>query len=131
MLLERIMHPAIMAREEEAMAEWERSGLVEVAIVEEALLIEVGSAGRFHRVLLVVATPEAQLKRLMEKGLTQEEALSRISAQMPLSEKTKYADYLIENSGTLREAERKVKELYPILGEEARRLSSSSRCNPG
>jgi len=123
-LLERIMHPAIITEEEELMAEWEQSGRIEVGIVEEALLIEVGSARRFHRIMLVVAAEEVQIERLKGKGLTQEEALSRIRAQMPLSLKIKYADYLIDNSGTISDVERKAKELYPLLLEEASRVKS-------
>jgi len=123
-LLEEIIHPAIIAQEEELMGQWERSGSIEVAMVEEALLIEVGSLRRFHRILLVVATEQVQLQRLAEKGLTEEEARSRIRAQMPLCQKRKYAHYVIDNSGTLSEAERRARELYPILLEEAKRLKS-------
>jgi dephospho-CoA kinase len=121
-LLERIMHPAIIAKEEELMAEWERPGKIEVGMVEEALLIEVGSFRRFDRILLVVATEEVQLERLKGKGLSEEEALLRIRTQMPLSLKIKYADYLIDNSGTLRDAKNRARELYPILLEEAKKL---------
>jgi len=122
--LEEIMHPVIIAKEEELMGQWERSGTVEVAMVEEALLIEVGSLRRFHRILLVVATEEIQLQRLRKEGFTEEEALSRIRAQMPLCQKIKYADYLIDNSGSRSEVERKARELYPILLEEAKRMGS-------
>ena len=117
--LEQIMHPAILAKEEELMAEWERSGKVKVGVVEEALMIETGSFRRFHRVVLVAASQEAQIERLRRKGLTQEEALSRIRSQVPLSEKAKYADYLIDNSKDRSEAEREAKRIFQDLLQEA------------
>jgi len=117
--LEQIMHPAIIAQEEERMSEWERSGKVQIAMVEEALLVETGSFRRFHKVVLVVASEETQIERLRQRGLTEKEALSRIRSQMPLSEKVPFADYLIENSGEISEAERKAGEVYRDLLEQA------------
>jgi dephospho-CoA kinase len=117
--LEQIMHPAIIAQEEERMSEWERSGKVQIAMVEEALLVETGSFRRFHKVVLVVASEETQIERLRQRGLMEKEALSRIRSQMPLSEKVPFADYLIENSGEISEAERKAGEVYRDLLEQA------------
>ena len=114
------MHPAIIAQEEERMSEWERSGKVKIAMVEEALLVETRSPGRFHKVVLVVASEETQIERLRRRGLTEKEALSRIRSQMPLSEKVPFADYLIDNSGEISEAERKAEEVYRDLLEQAK-----------
>jgi dephospho-CoA kinase len=122
--LERIMHPAIIAQEEERMSEWERSGKIQIAMVEEALLVETGSFRRFHKVVLVVASEETQIERLRQRGLTEKEALSRIRSQMPLSEKVPFADYLIENSGEISEAERKAGEVYRDLLEQANLLNA-------
>jgi dephospho-CoA kinase len=125
-LLEQIMHPAIIAQEEEMMSRWERSGQVKVAMAEEALLIETGSFRRFHKIVLVVATEEVQIARLLQRELTKEEALGRIRAQMSLSEKVRFADYLIDNSGEKGEAEGKVREVYQELLEQAK-----LRCRKG
>jgi len=125
-ILERIMHPPIIAREEEILQEWERSRQVEVAVVEEALLLEVGSRARFHRLLVVTATEEQQVKRLEDKGLSRRQALQRIRAQMPLSRKVEEADYVIDNSGPLEQTRRRVEELYPLLQAEARRVKEAS-----
>jgi len=119
-LLEQIMHPAIIAQEEKRMSEWEGSGKVQIAMVEEALLVETGSFRRFHKVVLVLAAEEAQIARLRQRGLTEKEALSRIRSQMPLSEKVPFADYLIDNSGEISEAERKAEEVYRDLLEQAK-----------
>ena len=114
-LLEGIMHPKIIAKEEEQLSRWELSGQVKIALVEEALLIETGSFRRFERVVLVVTTEEIQIARLLQRGLTEEEARSRIRSQMPLAEKVRFADYLIDNSGGRLEAEGQAREVYQDL----------------
>lgn len=118
-VLEQVMHPAIIAQEETRMSQWERSGRVEVAIVEAALLIESGFFRRFHRIVVVVASEETQMGRLLRKGLTEKEALLRIRAQMPLAEKARYAHYLIDNSGDRSQLESQAKELFIALGKDA------------
>lgn len=126
-LLEQMVHPAILAKEEKLLAEWERSGKVPIAVVEEALMIETGSFRRFDQVVLVVAAEEAQIERLRKKGFTEEEALSRIRSQMPLSEKVPFADYLIDNTGEMAEAERKAEQVYQDLLEQAKRHCTKKR----
>ena len=118
--LEQIMHPAIIVQEEERMSEWERSGKTQIAMVEEALLIETGSFRRFHKVVLIVTSEETQIERLRQRGLTRKEALSRIRSQIPLSEKVPFAGYLIDNSGEISDAERKAEEVYRDLLEQAK-----------
>jgi dephospho-CoA kinase len=49
---------------------------------------------------------------------TREQALARIQSQMPISEKRGYADYVIENTGTREEAERRAREVFARLKEE-------------
>ncbi|MBQ2701119.1 MAG: dephospho-CoA kinase, partial [Clostridia bacterium] len=57
--------------------------------------------------------PQTQLERLMARdGLTQEEALSRISSQMPLAEKAARSTHLIDTSGSIEESAQKLKNLY-------------------
>ena len=118
-LLEQIMHPAVIAEEEELMSEWERSGDVDLVMVEEALLIESGSYRRYGRIVLVVAPEKIQIERLKERGFTEEEAKSRIRSQMPLSEKMKWADYVIDNSGDRSGTERAVERIYQQLRAES------------
>jgi dephospho-CoA kinase len=84
--------------------------------VELPLLIESGSEGRFDWVVVVTAPEEVQVTRLMtDRGLSREEALARIHTQMPLSEKVKRADFVIENGGDLQETERRVQEIFQVL----------------
>ncbi len=119
-LLEGIMHPAIVQACEARIQGAKAEGAL-VCLVDAALIIEAGRHERFQR-LIVVAAPEAlQLKRLMERdGLSHEEALARLRAQMPLQEKKRYAHYIIENAGPLEETERQVEEVWERLLAEAK-----------
>jgi dephospho-CoA kinase len=111
--LNRITHPRIIERIKELIEEFRKEN-VEVVIVEAALIVEKGGVKPLINDLIVVtADEEAQIRRLIERNaLSREEALSRIKSQMPLSEKVKYATYLIDNSGTLDETRKQVEEVW-------------------
>ncbi len=69
---------------------------------DAALIIEMGNADKYRPLILVSCPKEIQLSRLMSRNnLSKEEALSRINAQLPLEVKTKYADYIIDTSGSI------------------------------
>ncbi len=109
--LETIVHPALVLAVEERLAELRKQG-VPLCVVELPLLIEAGAEGRFDWVVVVTAPEELQVTRLMtDRGLSREEAVARIHAQMPLAEKAKRADFVIENGGDLQETEREVQEV--------------------
>jgi len=69
---------------------------------DAALIIEMGNANKYRPLILVSCPKEIQLSRLMSRNnLSKEEALSRINSQLPLEVKTKYADYIIDTSGSI------------------------------
>jgi dephospho-CoA kinase len=73
-------------------------------------LIEAGRAEMCDAIWVVTARPEVQLQRLMQyRGLSEVEARQRISAQPPQSEKLKYAQVVIDNSGELSETQQHVR----------------------
>ena len=69
---------------------------------DAALIIETGHVDKF-RPLIVVSCPQViQIERLMlRNGLTRQQAMDRINAQMPVEDKVKLADYVIDTSGTI------------------------------
>jgi dephospho-CoA kinase len=101
--LEGVTHPRIQALMQERMAEFAARGEA-LACYEAPLLVEVGST---LRPLVVVAAKEAhQLARAARRdGMSETEARRRLAAQLPLAEKTKVADYVIDNDGSVAEAE--------------------------
>jgi len=97
--LEAITHPAILARVRENL-EAARAAGCRVAVLDVPLLIETGWTNMVDRLWLVYADREVQKARLIRRNnLTAEEAELRLAAQMPLAEKRKYADVIIDNSG--------------------------------
>ena len=117
--LEEITHPAIRVRQQRILSVYEEEAFEGIVIWDAALLIEAGGATGMDRVVVVVADPAAELRRLVERdGFSEEEARGRMASQMPLAEKVKVADYVIDNSGSRAETERRVREVYRALLDE-------------
>ena len=97
--LNHILHPFIIARQDEILREWEKEDPDGIGVVDAALMIESGGYKRFDKLIVVHCRPEVQLERLMLRNrLSLEEAQRRIDSQMPQEEKQRYADYLIDTS---------------------------------
>ena len=86
-----------------------------IVIVEAAVMIEAGTFRRLDKLIVVVCGEEQQVARALGRGLTREEALARIRRQMPLEEKCKFADYVIDTSGDEPGTSRQVREVYSLL----------------
>ncbi len=81
-------------------------------------------AGRFDRLVVVTCRPEQRVERWAQRlNVDQEtarrEVARRMAAQLPDEEKIKAADYVIDNSGSLDETSRQVREIYAELKSEA------------
>jgi len=97
--LNHLLHPFIIARQDEIMNAWEADDPAGIGIIDAALMIESGGYKRFDKLIVVHCRPEVQLERLMLRDkLSRDEALRRINSQMPQEEKQKFADYLIDTS---------------------------------
>ena len=110
--LNALTHPAIRERSGAALAEAAARG-APIAVYDAALILENGLGGAVDA-LVVVAIPEPlQIERLVARdGITRDEALARIRAQMPLAEKVARADWVIDNSGTRAETEARVRGVW-------------------
>jgi len=94
------VHPPVHERTVAALAQFFEREPSGIAVVEAAILVETGSYRNYDKLVVVVSTPEQQVERAMKRdGVTREEALSRLARQMPLAEKIRYADYVIDTSG--------------------------------
>lgn len=99
--LNEITHPRIGIRIMEWVRQKQEAGTA-VAVIEAALLIENRGAGAFRPLVVVTTDPETQIRRLMIRDNTpRKAALARIKTQMPVEEKAKLADFVIDNSGAL------------------------------
>ncbi len=113
--LNAIVHPGVW-REIERFFEDREKASDPVAVVDAALMIETGSYQRYDALVVVHCRPELQLERLMARdGLSREDALRRIRAQMPIEEKLPFADFLVDTSGTIEETLKQVDDLAAKL----------------
>jgi len=122
--LNHIVHPAVIRSQEEWMEDVGRRDRSAVAIVEAALILEAGARKRFDRLVVVTCRPEQRIQRWarrlkVDEETARSEVTRRMAAQLPDEEKTKAADYVIDNSGSLDETEAQVKQIYGLLKKEA------------
>lgn len=115
--IEEIIHKIVWARAEAFMAE-NRAADKQLAVLDVPLLIECGWHELVDSVWLVAVSRKQQIERAMlRSGMTADEVEARIAAQMSLAEKKKYADVVLDNSGTLEETLAAVhKELALLAG---------------
>ncbi|MFB5267398.1 dephospho-CoA kinase [Paenibacillus enshidis] len=110
--LNDITHPAIRQEILRRMNAYETEFPDKLIVVDIPLLYESGLDKLFHKVLVVYVPREVQLKRLMERdGLTEEQASQRLDAQMPIEEKKRLADIVVDNSRDMASTERQLDEL--------------------
>jgi dephospho-CoA kinase len=114
--LNAIVHPEVMKeinRRAESCSSLEQAG---VLLVDVPLLLEVGVANRFDKVVVVYARESLQIGRLMQRdGISEDEAKQALKAQMALSKKVEQADYVIDNSGSLEETRDQVQSVWQEL----------------
>src|SRR6185436_1712664 len=99
--LNALVHPPVKLRERDLAAEFAREHPHGIAVTEAAILVETGSYKDYDRLIVAVCRPEQQVERAMERnGASREEVLNRLRRQMPLDDKVKYADFVIDTSGS-------------------------------
>jgi dephospho-CoA kinase len=112
--LNAIVHPAVRRRMMAEKEEYVQSG-AKTIVLDIPLLFESELTHLIDKVIVVYVDDEVQLERLMKRnGFSKEEALARIRSQMPLHEKVKKADAVINNNGTVEETKQ---QLLQILRE--------------
>jgi dephospho-CoA kinase len=117
--LNEILHPLIIAAQDEQIRELAKTDPQGIAVIDAALMIESGGYRRLDKLIVVHCRPEIQLQRLMTRnGLSRADAERRISAQMPQDEKKKYADFLIDTSDSFEQTRAQVESVYRRLRQQ-------------
>ena len=106
--LEAIIHPYVFNRMVQETAQAESP----VVVLEIPLLFETGFDLYCHKTLVVSAPEEKIIKRLAEKDFSASEVRARLKAQMPLTEKIKKADLLVDNSQNIQQTKREVEKIW-------------------
>jgi len=119
--LNALVHPAVIRLEEERAAEYAAVKSDGIAVVEAAILIETGSYKRFDKMILVTCDEQSQFERAMHRwGAAESDVRARLARQMPVAEKRKFADFVIDTSGNKEDTLRQTRAVY----EQLRRIAS-------
>ncbi len=113
--LEAIVHPVVYRR----IAEWMRGVDQPIAVACIPLLFETGRERDFDVVIATVCAPELQRERLLDRGLTPEEADRRIAAQLAAAEKARRAGIVIRADGAKADTDSQVAEIVVALRRRA------------
>jgi len=110
--LEEIIHPKVKEEISKQLITLEKMG-ASFCVIEIPLLYETNMESMFDLIVVVHTPQEIAISRACKKhGCSQEEAQLRWKAQMPIEEKVKRADIVIENTGSLEETRVQVERLY-------------------
>ncbi len=114
--LNRIVHPQMVSRILEIIEEARESGKYSIIAVDAALIYELNLEHMFDAVVVVVSRMKNRIERIKARDkLSEKEIIDRISKQIPIEEKMKWADFVIENNQDLKALETRTKMLYHKL----------------
>ena len=114
--LNSFVHPPVRARTRQMLDEFASQHPRGIAIVEAAILVETGIWRDYGRLIVAVCGREQQIERAIARGgISRDEVLERLSRQMPLEQKLRYADYVIDTSGTPDETVAQVRVVFDAL----------------
>ncbi len=116
--LDSIVHPPLLKRLHAKMNELKQAGKHPILVVDAALILHWGIESEFDVLICVTAPEGMQVERMIRSGLSRKEALDRLSSQIPEERQIVAADYVIRNSGTLKELRG---EALRVLGRIKRR----------
>jgi dephospho-CoA kinase len=115
-LLENIVHPEVLRKMHRRIEQMNLLHPENTLVVDVPLLIEIGLEDEFNKVVVVYVDREIQIKRVMVRdGISRDEALKLLSAQISLDEKMKFADFVINNQGTVEETKLAVRKVFEQL----------------
>ena len=105
--LNKLTHPVIRQNVSNQIDEYKNQNK-KIIILDAALLVESDYLNFVDKLLVVTCNEDIQIERIKNRdNCSTEEALSRIKSQMSQENKAKYADYIIDNSGTIDELKKK------------------------
>ena len=113
--LEAVLHPAIRARFDARLDALTREGFEGIVVFDAPVMIESGGYKNMDRLIVVVTDEVIQRARLVARDADAADGERRIASQMPLAEKAKLADYVIDNTGDRAATEARTREVHAAL----------------
>jgi dephospho-CoA kinase len=124
--LNNLVHPRMVAEVVEEMESARFSGRYPLIVIDAALIYEISIEQMFDAIIVVYASMENRIKRVMERdGLSRREIISRVRRQIPLDDKKQWADFVVDNNGGLDDLNRQTDQIFDKLTvrvQKARRL---------
>lgn len=114
--LENLLHPLVFDGIDAAITQREREDAI--IVVEIPLLFERGYEKKFNRTITVFTDEATALARLEKKGIGRPEAMQRLRAQIPIRDKIRKSDFVIDNNGSTEDVMSGVKRIYEKLLKE-------------
>jgi dephospho-CoA kinase len=122
--LEDFTHPPIyeeFLKQVSEITDKDPGAIVQVVV---PLLIESNLQYMFDKLLVVYIPQEQQIERLVERdGISREETADMLKAQLPIDEKLEYADFVVDNQGSVEETRKQVEDIWQILKKVQKRAS--------
>ncbi|MGB9595065.1 MAG: dephospho-CoA kinase [Candidatus Poribacteria bacterium] len=113
--LNNIIHPKVIQLSNDLAKQELAKDKSKVVILDVPLLIECNMVDKVDLVVLVYTDKETQIKRLIERGLPENEAVKRINSQMSFEEKRPFADYIINNNGSFEDTIKQIKDIWDYI----------------
>jgi dephospho-CoA kinase len=124
--LNNLIHPRMVAEVVEEMESARFSGKYPLIVIDAALIYEISIEQMFDAIIVVYASMENRIKRVMERdGLSRREIIARVRRQIPLDDKKQWADFVVDNNGSLEDLKRQTDQIFEKLTvrvQKARRL---------
>lgn len=114
--LNKLTHPIIIQEIKTKIIKIQKNNKNAKIVLDVPLLIEAKMQDMVGKIIVVKCNKKEQLKRALKKGkYSKKEIENVIKSQMPLKEKTKYADFVVDNNKTIIETEKQVKTIVSLL----------------
>ncbi len=111
--LERIIHPKVIKRIEKNIIKLKKEGKVKVLLIEVPLLFESGLDRMVDATILVRARQRDQIQRTSKRlSIPKQQVRNRLNQQMPLGDKIRLADFVIDNRGTKKQTQKQVQHIW-------------------
>ena len=119
--LNKIVHPRMVAEVIEEMESARFSNKYPLVVIDAALIYEINIEQIFDAIIVVYSNLEKRIARIKERdSLNQNEIMSRVNRQIPLNEKKEWADYVIDNNGSLKDLKKQTEKVYDKLIDNIR-----------
>lgn len=125
--LESITHPRIAQRMQQRASELRDAGH-DWVVYDAALIVENELHHALDALIVVTATPETQIQRLMDRDdISEKDAQKRVDSQMPVDQKAEVADYVIDNDGSIEQTRQQVEQVYEIIDRGVTMFGTADR----